>query len=141
MRKLYLALAALVPGILAALSSAGYGQSNPGTPPPGITGNPGPNNPQSDQTNQPNAPSRARNSGTMSDRAMKNSGMTRGKPSTATDADATGPSVAPGSAPKGSNEPQMTKPRPRDASPMDSDAPSSSLPPPGATEGADVSKP
>jgi len=45
------------------------------------------------------------------------------------------------SAPKGSTEPQMAKPDAREASRMDSDAPASALPPPGATEGADANKP
>jgi hypothetical protein len=35
----------------------------------------------------------------------------------------------------------MAKPDAREASKMDSDAPSSALPPPGSTEGADANKP
>ena len=135
MRKLYLTLVALVPAALAALSGAGFAQSNPGgTPPPGMTGDPAMNSPQGERNSPSNVPNRARHPGTMNNRAMKNSGMSNGTPSAPDDA--AGQSIAPGSAPKGSDEPQTAKPRPRQSGPMDSDTPSSSQPPAGSEEAA-----
>jgi len=106
MKKLYLKLAALVPGIMAALISAGYSQSMPdSTAQPGMTANPGLSSQQSDRNHQP--ASRSRNTGTMENGTAGNSGTRNGTPSStmAKDAD----SIAPGSAPKGSTPSQMAK--------------------------------
>jgi len=97
------ALAALTVGAFAQATSDGAGA-------PGMTGNPGLNNQQSDQNNQPNAPSRPRNLGKTNpgadDGAMNSGAPANSMPNTTQ-------SVAPGSAPQGSNMPQMAKPKPR----------------------------
>jgi hypothetical protein len=78
-------------------SSTGTTEAGGGTA-PGVTGDPGRNNQVSDESNQRNAPSRPRR--------MEGDTPTNAMPNTSQ-------SVAPGSSPQGSNEPQKAKPNPR----------------------------
>jgi hypothetical protein len=95
---------------LTAFTVTALGQTaSEGAGAPGTSGNPGMNNQQSDERNQPNAPSRPRN--TMNNGAMNSTGGNANAP--ADSMPNTTQSVAPGSAPQGSNMPQMAKPRPR----------------------------
>lgn len=114
MRKLYLAFAGLVPGMLVALSGTGYGQSHADTaPPPVATGNPGPSVAPGSAPKGSSEPQMAK------PRPRRSASMYGGAPGGAAPNDAatssgSGQSVAPGSAPKGSTAPQMAKPSPRD---------------------------
>jgi hypothetical protein len=115
MKKLF-----LVPAALAALTVGAFAQAaSDGAGAPSMTGNPGLNNQQSDQNNQPNAPSRPRNLGKTNPAAADNGAADDGAMnSTATPSNTmpnTTQSVAPGSAPQGSNMPQMAKPKPRNS--------------------------